>query len=166
MLLFFSAMGLVVGCGEPDETIDLTFDPCANLAIEPGPDATTAEIQTVDRAIGLWNDAAGAHLTRGAHEPGAAVVTVRFEPAAPFFFGVYDDEAGAIYINDTLPGEPARSITLAHELGHAFGLPHVRQDVRRSVMNPANLEEPPSAEDIQDLASIWGDCRAREGMTP
>jgi hypothetical protein len=60
-------------------------------------------------------------------------------------------------INRRLSGEPLE-ITVAHELGHAFGLWHVEHEVRTSVMNPGNLTVAPNAGDASDVAVLWGRC--------
>lgn len=87
----------------------------------------------------------------------SASVPLEFDYAAPAFRGYYDDEAGVVYINDRLRGEDL-AITVAHELGHVFGLFHIEKDIRDSVMNRGNLKVPPNREDARAVASIWGHC--------
>jgi len=48
--------------------------------------------------------------------------------------------------------------SVAHELGHAFGLVHVPQSERTSLMNPGNISTPPTVEDQAALAALWGTC--------
>lgn len=62
-----------------------------------------------------------------------------------------------IFINDDLDGQPL-AVTVAHELGHAFGLVHVDPSVRASVMNPGNLSTPPTAADAAQVTGLWGAC--------
>ena len=50
------------------------------------------------------------------------------------------------------------AITIAHEIGHSFGLVHIPTDVRPSLMNPANLTVLPTAADVATLAGLWGRC--------
>ena len=79
-----------------------------------------------------------------------------FATAAPAIFGFYDGN-GDISINQELDADKA-AVTIAHELGHAFGLVHVPASVRPSVMNPGNLSVTPTAGDRDALAAIWGTC--------
>jgi hypothetical protein len=87
---------------------------------------------------------------------GAAPSTlpVRFMPAAAFSHGYYDP-SGEVLINDDLTARPL-VVTIAHEVGHAFGLVHVTD--RPSVMNPGNLDIEPNAGDVAALAALWGTC--------
>ena len=128
------AFALAIGCGSTDDTIDRTFDPCA-FAI----DTTVAG---VSEALALWGLESA---------PGAPEIVITFEDAAPSFHGLYDDEAGMIYVNSRLTDPAARAIVIAHELGHAFGLPHI--DVRTSVMNRGNLSTTPTLDDVALIAS-------------
>ena len=56
-------------------------------------------------------------------------------------------------------GGSAQAVTIAHEIGHAFGLAHVPAGERASVMNPGNLNIEPNADDAATLALRWGACR-------
>jgi predicted Zn-dependent protease len=69
---------------------------------------------------------------------------------------VYDDETGIIYVNDGLTDPDQLAIVIAHELGHAFGLPHVPG--HDSVMIKGNLTLVPTAADAASLAARWGAC--------
>lgn len=104
-------------------------------------------------AQALWRD-------RGAPAVGLradTTVPVVFEEAADAFHGLYDDTAGVIYVNTALTDPRELSIVIAHELGHAFGLPHVTG--RASVMNPGNLTITPNASDQAALEALWGNCQ-------
>lgn len=145
------ALALFAACSANDSgSIALTHDACAPLALVSSA-ASTEQLEGIDAAQTLWRD-------RGAPSIGlraGATLDVHFEDAAPAFHGLYDDTTGLIYINTDLR-EPALSIVIAHELGHAFGLVHVTD--RESLMNPGNLATPPTAEDQRALAALWGTC--------
>jgi hypothetical protein len=148
------ALGLLAlaACGGPaDSTIDLTHDPCAPLALVS---ANASEIQTsgIEAAQDLWRDHGAPSIGLRA----GATVEVKFETAAGAFHGLYDDQAGMIYINNDLVDEPTLSIVIAHELGHAFGLFHI--DDRPSVMNAGNLTITPNDADREALQALWGHC--------
>ena len=104
--------------------------------------------------MALWRDRGAPALGRRA----GATMDVIFEDAAPAFRGLYDDVQGLIYINRSITDEATLSIVIAHELGHAFGLFHVDASKRVSVMNPGNLDVPPTAEDQAAVESLWGVC--------
>lgn len=143
-------------CGSPSEdgTIDTTYDPCtAHIALVS---PSTEQITETDAALTLWNERAFLTLGR-ATTPHARTIPVQFDDAAAAFHGVYDDEHGVVFINRDLTGH-ALAITIAHELGHAFGLRHVKASVRKSLMNPSNIEVEPTAEDAEQLQAIWGTC--------
>jgi hypothetical protein len=130
----------------------MTHDACAPLALVSAA-ASDLQLQGMDDAQMLWRD-------RGAPALGTRADTtleVRFESAAPAFFGLYDDQQRVIFVNSKLMDRTQLQIVIAHELGHAFGLLHVED--RDSVMNPGNLTIAPNAEDQAALAELWGTCQ-------
>jgi hypothetical protein len=151
---------LLVACGgEADDRLDVTFDPCST-AVEPAA-ATEAEWSGVEAAMLLWNDAAALRLAIAAEAPALRRIVVRFEDAPHAFKGVYDDERGVVFVNRKITDPHERAVTIAHELGHAFGLPHVDSAERASLMNPANTAIEPTAEDVAALRALWGNCANR-----
>jgi hypothetical protein len=152
---------LVMGCqtGPGDTFMDIVFDPCEPVRLEPSADATSAEVASVDSAVALWNQVGFVAATRE-DVAGAPELPIRFEKSFPALHGVYEDEIGEVIINRLITDPHTRSVTIAHELGHSFGLWHVDPDVRRSVMNPGNADVEPTAEDIAKLTDEWGGCVA------
>ena len=89
-----------------------------------------------------------------------------FQVAAAPFHGLYDDGAGRIHVNEDLTDVGPLHITIAHEIGHAFGLPHVSASVRRSLMNTGNTTVGITPEDVDALAAIWGRCPPAATSSP
>ena len=151
------------GCaGDTGDTrLEIVFDVCEPLLVVPGPGAGDDELASLDEAIEMWNRLGQTSLSRGQPDSRAVgpVLEVEFETAADVFHGVYDDERGRIFINLRLTDDHARAVTIAHELGHAFGLFHVSG--RSSVMNARNLIVEPNDGDADELRGLWGDCAAR-----
>jgi hypothetical protein len=171
-LLGLSALG-TLACNDGRTTLNRTFDACAPLHIALEPDTPPARAQAIADGLAMWNTLAGTQLTDGpplqldsgaapsADAPASATteVPMRFESAAPAFFGLYDDDNAVIYINKDLDGNwPALSITVAHEVGHTMGLLHVPPGTRKSVMNPGNITVQPTAADAEALVALWGAC--------
>jgi len=151
------AAELFTGCGQSDPLIDQQFDICGPIGLDLG-GATPAQRSGVVAAIGYWR---GRNVDLLADHPidGAPTIPIVFQPANSIYRGYYDDEAAIIYINEDLDSDPgARAITIAHELGHAFGLHHVPADERDSLMNPHNLTIGPTLEDERQLTLLWGSC--------
>jgi hypothetical protein len=144
-------------CGTIDPVIDNTHEICAGLAVVPSVEATADELAAVDEALALWHAAGVTGLVVG-DAPDLPTVLIRFQDAAPLFNGVYDDEAGVIYVNHRLSDSRERAVTVAHELGHVFGLVHVSAAVRLSVMNPNNLTVPPTRDDWLAAMSLGASC--------
>ena len=145
--------------GNSDHTIDIVFDPCEPLSVSTASSSLT-DHQSIKEAVRLWNEVAHTRLTLV--ETGTAAVDIEFVKAFPAQFGLYDDERGVILVNRSLEAGPIRTITIAHELGHAMGLEHVKASERRSVMMPGNTDTPPGESDRDSLIAIWGTCSPSE----
>ncbi len=160
----FVALALVcvaaAGCGAGSQAPAgevVAFDACAALPLVLDPGVSDAQSAGITAAIALWNDRAGTHLTLTGDQ-GTPGLPIHFQTAAPPFHGLYEP-SGQVFINTDLSGAPL-VVTIAHEIGHAFGLVHVPAGQRASVMNPNNLVVEPTAEDIDTLALRWGVCLA------
>jgi hypothetical protein len=150
-----------IGCAQdPSATSPaVTFNPCAPVTLVPDATATDIQLQGLAAGAALWNASANTDLLPAAVGSGSAgpMLPIHFQTAAAPFHGLYDPSGGQIYVNDDLTGEEL-AITIAHELGHSFGLVHIPPSVRPSLMNPANLTVLPTAMDVTTLAGIWGRC--------
>jgi hypothetical protein len=157
IIAFVGLAAALAGCGRGDTVIDRTFDVCAPIALDPQ-NASADQQGGIEDAIALWRDHGITTLT--AEMPAdAQSLAIVFQEANPTFHGYYDDENGVIYVNVALDADPeARAITIAHELGHAFGLHHVDADERVSLMNPHNLTVAPTDEDARQVQLLWGPC--------
>lgn len=154
-LLGVLAVATLVACGGTnDGSIDVTHDACAPLALVSTTPTDLQSAAMVD-AQDLWKDHGAPSLGLRA----GATVEVRFEEASPVFHGLYDDTTGIIYINNTITDQHVMSIVIAHELGHAFGLVHVPESERASLMNPGNLTTTPTLEDQHAVELLWGSCQ-------
>lgn len=145
---------LLASCGGADQTPFLvTHDPCGVVVLVPAGDTTPAEEHSAREAARLWNERAGTQVTLDDPAPEDASISrvpLTFGDAAGFYFGRYEDDVGAIFVNRRVSDPTRRAIVIAHELGHAFGLLHVEH--RRSIMEPGNLDQEPTAEDRAALA--------------
>jgi hypothetical protein len=148
------AAGALGACGANDgnSTIEHTHDACSPLALVS--EAPT-EVQTAGMRGGeqLWVDYGAPAIGRRS----GTTLQVVFEEAAGAFRGLYDDQQVLIYINRGITDEATLSVVIAHELGHAFGLPHITD--RPSVMNPGNLTIRPNADDRLAIEALWGACQ-------
>lgn len=141
------------------EIIDIVFDPCAPLQIELKA-ATASQRDAIQAGLEQWRRDAGALLTVTLEpDDGTPIVPVILDRAPHAFHGHYADEEGVIYLNEDLAGIEL-SITMAHELGHVFGLYHVPREEGPSVMNPGNLTHEVQPADVKALRSLWGTCGA------
>ncbi len=130
------------------------YDPCSGVVVS-AKNATAAELSSVDAAVDMWVEAGGFLLTREAR-PDWPVLEVKFERAPKAQHGVYDDERGLVFVNRRLEDSCERAITIAHELGHAFGLWHV--EGRPSLMNEHNLSVRPTPADVDSVYQSWSSC--------
>lgn len=153
--------GVVSGCANngDDGVIDTTFDACQPLLLD-AQDGSGDEKLSIAAAAQLWNELAGTQLTVDPAVGADHVVPVFFDDAGANFHGQYDDKEGVIYVNDALDSDHARAVTIAHEVGHAFGLFHVDAKDHVSVMNDGNLVEEPNDFDAANVAALWGSCTA------
>ncbi len=138
--------------------MNIVYDSCQPIIID-APSATLTELASIDEAARMWNDVLDSELVRN-DLTDAPRLPLHFESAALAFYGLYDDERGVITINAGIKKDSERAITIAHEIGHAFGLWHVPKDQRPSVMNDNNLTVTPTTQDVRDVQALWGDCFA------
>jgi Zn-dependent peptidase ImmA (M78 family) len=123
--------------------------------------ATAEEREGVRGAMSLWNTVAKTQLqSQGAAGDGSPSLAIHFELGSPAFYGVYHDAEPAIVINRYVTDPERRTVIIAHEIGHAFGLHHVHPTPDApSVMQPGNQSTPPSASDVTSLRALWADCQ-------
>jgi len=153
------ATSLLAGCTDESGGVPgLTFDACAPLDIGVSPALTTEQMQGVTDALAMWNQAAGTALATPTATSSTPLIPLTFQVAAPPFHGLYDDRAGRIFVNQDLTDVDPLRITVAHEIGHAFGLPHVSASVRLSLMNSGNTTIGVTPGDVSALAALWGRC--------
>lgn len=146
-----------------DDVIDIVYDPCGAIELRAAPDTLAEELVAIDEAIAFWEDVANVRISR-VPALDDQVIDVRFEDAALLFRGLYDDEMGDVIVNRQLSNPKDRAVTVAHELGHALGLPHI--DSRDSVMNSGNLHILPLAADVDELGTLWGPCVQIDAASP
>ena len=150
-----------VGCGQDPAATGpaVTFNPCAPVTLVPDATATAVELAGVAAGAALWNANVASELAPAGAAGGATGPTlpIHFQTAAAPFHGLYDAPNGQIFINDDLAGDEL-AITIAHEVGHSFGLVHIPAGVRPSLMNPGNLTVSITPDDVATLAGLWGRC--------
>lgn len=148
------ASALLIGCAPgADHTGDIFYDPCEPVVVVPNDVATSAQLEGIQAAIGLWSKVGVRSLTLES-APGRQHVRVYFKDALALFHGVYEPSIGEVRINNSMTNR-ALDITVAHELGHAIGLPHVPRQERDSVMNPSNETTAPTDDDAKQLRDRW-----------
>jgi hypothetical protein len=150
-----SVLVAFAACAAPSPEPAITFDVCRPIRVAPI-EATGAQLASLDDAIAMWRALGVTTLARG--DGADAAITLEFRAAAPAFHGFYDPATAIVYVNTDLDDGDQRAITIAHELGHAFGLPHVPATERSSLMNPGNLTIPPDDGDRGALDALWGAC--------
>ena len=156
-------VAVLSGCvGGDDGPPPALADPCAAIVLVPAAEATDGQRAAIVNAAAMWAAVAGTRMVLPGAAPGnandatATPIPIRFASAPLAFLGAYEVERGDLVINSDIPDETTRAITVAHELGHAFGLVHVTG--RDSVMNAGNTTITPNALDATDLAARWGVC--------
>jgi len=164
--VFLLLAGAGCSADTDDNFLDITYDPC-DARVLPDRDSTAEELRNLDAAFELWNQSGGFRLQRSdSSSAQPQPLPVHFSRKLGPFHGYYDDEAGEISIHRGMQ-DRAEAVTIAHELGHAFGLWHVNPSVRRSVMNPGNTTVTPTEQDVDSVRALWGNCdqSTSEGMS-
>ncbi len=184
LALFALVILSTAGCIATDDVIDVVFDPCSptmvtvSSSVDAGETLDPRHVVAIEQAIVLWSsvlpisakwsDASEQPSSlevdiQPAHEP--SVLFVSFRELSPILNGTYRDEEGEILVNNQLE-ENEQAVTLAHEMGHAFGLLHVGTDSRPSVMNAGNTTTAPTVEDAELLRTMWSSCNATTTTSP
>lgn len=146
----------LASCGAPEPTSPaIVYSPCGPLSVRAGGDTSSDELASIVAAAHDWNRFG---LTQLGVADGGEQIPLVMQDAAEAFHGLYDDQRGEIYVNRRLTDFGERQVTIAHELGHAMGLPHVPAAERASLMNPGNLVLHPTDEDARVLAATWNGC--------
>lgn len=151
------AAALLFACSDPTagDSTAIAYDPCQPLTVTTVGATSSLQRQAIDDAIAMWRDAMpNTALDR---DGDGESLPVEFRAAAPFFHGIYVAHEGVILVNSGITERRALAITLAHELGHAFGLEHA--DGGMSVMIRGNADIEPAAADVRALEARWGACR-------
>jgi hypothetical protein len=157
--LAVAATALVAACSGADapSPFAVTYDPCRAVELVPAETLSPVQRQSIDDAIAMWRAVLPPAALPG-DDAGAVALPIAFEDAAPFFHGIYLPDEGRILINSGIAEPHALAVTVAHELGHAFGLPHADEPGLGSVMLRGNYEIEPAEIDARALAELWGDC--------
>lgn len=157
------------GCLAPTtaEPSAVLYDACRPAELSAPSDVSDAERASIIDAAALWNDLGVLELgmfdgSVSSSSTARQVIPIQFRKASLFFLGHYDGDSGEIFVNRGITAPRARSITIAHELGHAFGLAHVPVEERRSLMNPSNVEVTATAEDAAALGALFEGCGSAE----
>ena len=153
-LLVVSA-SVLFACGAPaaDPSGDIVYDPCEPVVITPSAELTAPQREGITAAISLWR---GVGLDAITLDPQAGTqrVPIRFIPTVAMLHGIYQPKTGEVQVNTRMAGREL-DITIAHELGHALGLPHILASERVSVMNPGNSTIAPTPDDERQLRVRW-----------
>ncbi len=148
---------MLAACGV-EHTADTVYDPCAPLTISVAAELGPDEYAGVVTAIDAWALVLRTQLVVGAGPRAADVLPIRFESGDAFYRAIYWDARGEIAVGRDRLDPAEYGIAIAHELGHAFGLPHIPTAERSSVMNVGNVEITPNREDAIALEARWPSC--------
>ena len=166
-LAALAAFATLPGCtSSGNETAETVFDPCSPLQIALSASVTDAERAGVDAAIAAWNAQLPTQIVSIADEA-LYRQTPRADDVLPIEFATkfglraaYFDKTGVIIVSSELLAPEEYGVAIAHEMGHAFGLPHIDPKVRASVMNVGNTTVAPTVEDAAEVAALWPSCSA------
>jgi hypothetical protein len=174
-MVLLAGLPFTAGCGETSSdssaVASVRVDPCEPAVVSLGPEATDDQKAGVRAAIELWNRGVSARLSvsdapddgTAAPPSGPTTLPLHFRRAAAPSHGYFDPPTGQILINEALSAHEL-VVTIAHEVGHAFGLAHVSG--RPSVMTQGNLKIEPTEGDFAELVAMWGACPAATEPTP
>ena len=146
---------MLAACSSEVPATSRVFDPCKPIDLSVV-GATPEQAASVDDALALWSASGISAFVIGT----PSAVDVEFTTGNPAVYGYYDAADAVVYVNSDVTDPTHRSVTIAHELGHALGLVHVPLDERASVMNPGNLTVEPTPADVAAIAALWGNCPA------
>jgi len=164
LVLSISSFATACTSGGDNDTAETVFDPCSPLQIALSSSVTDAERAGVDAAIAAWNARLPTQIAASADEA-LYRQTPRADDVLPIEFATkfglraaYFDKTGVIIVSSELLAPEEFGVAIAHEMGHAFGLPHVDPSVRPSVMNVGNTTLAPTVEDATEVATLWPSC--------
>ncbi|MGE0548951.1 MAG: hypothetical protein AB7O24_29445 [Kofleriaceae bacterium] len=157
--LTFAAL-LLSACTSREPEVGITFDPCSPLVITPAEGAAPHEVQSIRDAVAAWSLVLPVTIEVADPPQPDPRLPLRFESGDTFFRAIYWDDVGQIWVGRDQLAPENYAIAIAHELGHAFGLLHVPNEERPSVMNVGNLELVPNEQDARDVAALWDSCNA------
>lgn len=115
----------------------------------------------IEDAVLSWGLVLPTRIDVGAAVDDSPALPIFFEPGNTFYRALYLDKRGEILISRERLENDHLSLAIAHELGHAFGLLHISEDDRASVMNIGNLTVTPNNEDGLAVGAFWPACGTR-----